>query len=90
MKWKWVLGVVAASIVLLYVAVYLILSRYDYNGLKPEIMRAVKDGTGRELTLGGDIRLKPGFTPALVVKDVSFKNASWGPSPIWPRSNGSK
>ena len=81
MKWKWVLGVVAALIVLLYVAVYLILSRYDYNGLKPEIMRAVKDGTGRELTLGGDIRLKPGFTPALVVKDVTFKNASWGSQP---------
>ena len=81
MKWKWVLGVVSASIVLLVVAVYVILSSYNYNGLKPEIARAVKDDTGRELTLGGDVSLKIGFTPALVVKDVSFQNASWGSQP---------
>ena len=81
MKWKWVLGVVSAPVVLLVVAVYVILSSYNYNGLKPEIIRAVKDDTGRELTLGGDISLKIGFTPALVVKDVSFQNASWGSQP---------
>ena len=72
---------VSASIVLLIAAVYVILSSYNYNGLKPEIVRAVKDDTGRELTLGGDISLKIGFTPALVVKDVSFQNASWGSQP---------
>jgi AsmA family protein len=80
-KWKWVLGVVSASIVVLVVAVYVIVSSYNYNGLKPEIIRAVKDQTGRELTLGGDISLKIGFTPALVVKDISFQNAPWGSQP---------
>jgi hypothetical protein len=80
-KWKWVVGIFSASILLLVVAVYVILSSYNYNGLKPEIIRAVKDDTGRELTLGGDISLKIGFTPALVVKDVSFQNASWGSQP---------
>jgi hypothetical protein len=80
-KWKWVLGIASAAIVLLFVAVYVILSSYNYNGLKPEIIRAVKDDTGRELTLGGDISLKIGFTPALVVKDVSFQNAFWGSQP---------
>ncbi len=81
MKWKWVLGVISASIVLLVTAIYVILSTYNYNGLKPEIIRAVKDETGRELTLGGNISLKIGFTPALVVKDVSFQNVSWGSQP---------
>ncbi len=81
MKWRWVAGIVSASILLLVVAVYVILSSYDYNGLKPEIRHAVKDDTGRELTLGGDISLKIGFTPALVVKDVSFQNAPWGSQP---------
>jgi len=80
-KWKWVVGIVSASILPSVVAVYVILSSYNYNGLKPEIIRAVKDDTGRELTLGGDISLKIGFTPALVVKDVSFQNASWGSQP---------
>jgi AsmA family protein len=80
-KWKWVAGIVSASIVLVVAAVYVILSNYNYNGLKPEITRAVKDDTGRELTLGGDISLKIGFSPALVVKDVSFQNAPWGSQP---------
>jgi uncharacterized protein involved in outer membrane biogenesis len=80
-KWKWVLGIASAAILLLAIAVYVILLSYNYNGLKPEITRAVKDDTGRELTLGGDISLKIGFTPALVVKDVSFQNASWGAQP---------
>jgi uncharacterized protein involved in outer membrane biogenesis len=52
-KWKWALGIVFASIVLLGVAVYVILLSYNYNSLKPKITRAVKDDTGRELTLGG-------------------------------------
>jgi AsmA family protein len=80
-KWKWISGALVASIVLVIGAVYVILSRYNYNDLKPEITRAVKDGTGRELTLGGDISLRIGFTPALVVQAVSFQNASWGSQP---------
>jgi uncharacterized protein involved in outer membrane biogenesis len=80
-KWKWVLGIASAATVVLVVAVYVILSSYNYNGLKPGIIRAVKDNTGRELTIGGDISLKIGFTPALVVEDVSFQNASWGSKP---------
>jgi len=81
-KWKWVLGVVSAAIVLPVAAVYVILLSYNYNALKPEITRVVKDNTGRELILGGDISLKIGFTPALVVKDVSFRNAPWGSQPV--------
>jgi AsmA family protein len=85
MKWKWISGVIAGSIVLMVAAVYVILSGYDYNGLKPEIIRAVRDDTGRELILGGDITLKLSFTPALVVNDVSFQNASWGSQPTLAR-----
>jgi len=77
-RWKNRVRTVSASIVLMIAAVFVILSSYSYNDLKPEITRAVKDDTGRELTLAGDISLKIGFTPALVVKDVSFQNASLG------------
>jgi len=38
----------------------------------------VKDATGRELNIGGEIDLVIGFSPALVVTDVTFANASWG------------
>jgi AsmA family protein len=80
-KWKWIIGGFCAFIVVLVVAAYVIVSTYNYNSLKPEITRTVKDNTGRELTLGGDISLKIGLTPALVVNDVSLQNAPWGSQP---------
>jgi uncharacterized protein involved in outer membrane biogenesis len=80
-KWKWVLGAACAAIVLPIVAVCVVLLSYNYNSLKPEIERMVEQGTGRKLSLGGDISLKIGFTPALVVRDVSFQNAPWGSRP---------
>jgi AsmA family protein len=80
-KWKLILGILCAAIVLPVVAAYIVLLTYNYNSLKPEIERVVRENTGRTLTLAGDISLKIGLTPALVVKEVSFQNASWGSQP---------
>ena len=63
MRWKWVLGIAAVLILIVVVTAYVILISYDYNKLKPRITQAVKDATGRELTLGGDIELAIGFSP---------------------------
>ncbi len=81
MKWKWSLAIVCVAFLLLFGTIYLILLSYDYNGLKPQIKQAVQDATGRDLTLGGDIRLAMGLNPTLVVQDVSFQNATWGSQP---------
>ena len=81
MRWKWILSIAATLMIALIVTVYAILSSYNFNNLKPTISQAVKDITGRELTLGGDIELKMSFTPALVVEDVSFQNAPWSSKP---------
>ena len=78
MRWKWILGAAVVLIVVLIITIYVILSSYDFNDLKPMIAQSVKDATGRELTLGGDIKLDIGLTPALVVEDVSFQNIPWG------------
>jgi uncharacterized protein involved in outer membrane biogenesis len=67
------------------IAGYLVLSSYDFNSLKPEISKAVKDATGRELVIGGDIDLKISLTPALIVEDISFANAEWGSRPQMAR-----
>lgn len=85
MRWKWILLGVVGLIVILIIAVYIILSSYNFNSLKPQITKAARDSTGRELTLGGDIRLKIGLTPALVVENVSFQNAPWGSQPEMAR-----
>jgi len=77
-KIKWVLGIGISVIIALIVAVYIILSSYDFNKLKPQISKAAKEATGRELILSGDIELKIGFTPSFMAERVSFQNAPWG------------
>ena len=68
-------------VVLLIAGVAVFLLTLDVNQYKGRIAEAVKDATGRELTLKGDIKLVLGFTPSLAVNDVSFANAPWGSRP---------
>jgi uncharacterized protein involved in outer membrane biogenesis len=81
MRWKWILGISAAVFVALLLTVYIILLSYDYNKFKPQIKRIVKEHTGRELTLEGDIKLGIGLYPTLVVEGVALQNAAWGTRP---------
>ncbi len=82
---KWILIGLAGTVVVAIVAAYLVLARYDFNSLKPRVAAAVKEATGRELVIGGDIELSIGLTPALTVSDVSFENAPWGSRPNFAR-----
>ena len=81
MRWKWILGICVCLIIALMAAVYVFLRTYDYNKLRPRIERMVKEATGRELNLAGDISLAVGFSPALVVTDITFANAPWASQP---------
>ena len=85
MRWKLILGITAAVVVVLLVVVYFIASSYDYNSLKPLITDMTKEYTGRELTMAGDVDLKIGLPPTLVVNDVAFENAPWGSQPQMAR-----
>ncbi len=80
-KWKWVVAAVLAVLLLAVLTIFAILSGYDYNTLKPEIQSAVASATGKELTLRGNISLKIGLSPTLVVRDASVRNVSWGSQP---------
>jgi len=81
MTWKKIGLIILGLIVLLIVALFVVVSSYDFNKLKPQIASAVQEATGRELTLGGDIELDFGLSPSLVVRDVSLQNADWGSKP---------
>ncbi len=81
MRLKKIVSIAFFLIVALVVAVYVILSIYDFNSLKPKISQAVKDATGRELRINGEIDVDIGLTPAIVVEDISFQNAPWGSRP---------
>ncbi|MFO8033472.1 MAG: AsmA family protein [Desulfohalobiaceae bacterium] len=76
--WKWILAGLAGFLVLIVVAAYAILATYDFNKLKPRIEQAALEATGRQLDMQGDVELEFGFTPSLVVQEVSLENAAWG------------
>ncbi|MEJ2723478.1 MAG: AsmA family protein [Deltaproteobacteria bacterium] len=81
MLWKWIFSIVFTLIAALIITAYGILSRCDVNRLKPLIIEQVKNATGRELKLGGEIVLAIGLRPALVLDGVSFQNAAWASHP---------
>ncbi len=81
MRWKRILSITAAIIVVLFITAYIIIASYDFNKLKPRITAIVKEYTGREVTLGGNIKLSIGLNPRLEVEDVAFQNAAWGSRP---------
>ncbi len=81
MLWKKILIAASLVILVLIVGIYAFLALYDFNKFKPMIARAVKDATGRELTIAGNIDFNLGIRPTLVVEDVSFQNASWSSRP---------
>ena len=78
MRWKWVLTAATGIFIVLIVATYVVLISYDFNKIKPQITKFVKDTTGRRLALGGDLVLDIDFTPSLSVENVTFENAPWG------------
>lgn len=68
----------AAVVVVLIAAVLVVPSFIDWNGYKPEIQAAVKESTGRDLTIGGDLSLAILPSPSLSVQDVTLSNITGG------------
>ncbi|MEX1348926.1 MAG: AsmA family protein [Desulfobacterales bacterium] len=81
MHWKKIVIAAVLVFVLLIAALYAFVEFYDVNKFKPLIAKAVKDATGRELNIKGDIDIDFGIRPTLVVEDVSFQNAAWSARP---------
>jgi hypothetical protein len=78
MRWKGVLVGAILVVAALISAAWVIIAHYDYNKLKPQIESAFKEATGRELILRGNLDLKIGLTPSLVVSNAALRNAPWG------------
>jgi AsmA family protein len=49
----------------------------DFNQFKPQIVKAVKDNTGRDFEISGELKLAPSLIPTVAIEGVSLGNASW-------------
>ena len=80
MKWKIPLFLIAMGLAGM-AALYAYVLSFDANRLKPDIIAAVKNSTGRKLAINGDLKIEFGFCPSLVIENVSLDNADWGSRP---------
>lgn len=81
MRLKTMLIAAAGVILVIVVGTVVALRSLDFNKYKGLVVGQVKAATGRELKIGGNLGLAIGFSPAVVVEDVSFANAPWGSRP---------
>jgi uncharacterized protein involved in outer membrane biogenesis len=81
MSWKKALALVTIALLLVLAGIVWWVFHYDFNRLKPLVVKQVRAATGRELTIGGDLRLKISLSPTLVTGPVKLRNAEWGSQP---------
>ncbi len=80
---KWILAIVGIVAVLLVVATIVLPMIIDPNNYKDEITAAVSEKTGRDLTIGGDIKWSVFPSIGLELSDVTLGNADgFGDQPM--------
>ncbi|MEE3094547.1 MAG: AsmA family protein [Pseudomonadota bacterium] len=81
MRLSTILKVVGMLVVAVIVGGDVVIMSTDYNQYEGLIAEKVKEATGRNLSIAGDIELELSFTPSLSVSGVRFENAEWGSKP---------
>ncbi|MEQ8287063.1 AsmA family protein [Thalassospira sp.] len=71
---KKILAVIGALLVVLVAALLIIPSLIDWNGYKAQISQAVRDATGRDLVIAGDLSMSLIPSPSLSADEVSLSN----------------
>jgi uncharacterized protein involved in outer membrane biogenesis len=82
--WYW--GAAAALIVLPVAALGIAVAVIDPNDYKPQLAAAVEDATGRPLSFGGPLRIRPSLWPTIEVNDVKLANLPGGSRPDMARA----
>ncbi|MEE8333539.1 MAG: AsmA family protein, partial [Alphaproteobacteria bacterium] len=75
------LKIAGALVVALVVTAVAVIFNLDLGAYKGDIAAAVKEATGRDLIIEGELRPSIGLIPAISVGRVRFANASWGSRP---------
>ncbi len=81
MRIRTVVSVVVVVVVAAVVTAIAVLMNTDFNQYRPLIAQKVKEATGRDLKIGGDLKVVLGLQPSVAVNNVSFANAPWGTRP---------
>lgn len=64
-------------VVVVVVAVIGLIMTTDINQYKDQIVQVVKDNTGRDFEIAGDLKLAPSLIPTIAIEGVTLGNANW-------------
>ena len=64
-------------VVVVVVALVGLIMTTDINQYKGQIVQAVKDNTGRDFEISGDLKLAPSLIPTVAIEGVTLGNADW-------------
>jgi len=80
---RWVLGGVGVLVALIAAAV-IALALFDWNHARGWIGKKVKERTGREVRIEGNLRVRPfHWSPRVRAENITVSNAAWGdPQPF--------
>ena len=81
MRWKKPLMISAVAVVTLILAAYLVLLSLDFNRFKPQIVQAVKQASGLDVAIHGDIEIGFGLDLRVLIHHIDIRNAPWGSRP---------
>src|SRR5262245_64221400 len=81
MRLKHLLIGLAGLVVILVGGAAVAIYSIDFNQYRSTIADQVKQATGRDLKIAGDLKVGISLTPTVAVDDVSFANAAWGSRP---------
>lgn len=69
--------ILLALIVVVVVAVIGLIMTTDINQYKDQIVQVVKDNTGRDFEIAGDLKLAPSLVPTVAIEGVTLGNVDW-------------
>ena len=72
-----ILGIAGGLVLLVLVAVAIAVWTVDVNQFVAPVQKKVKEATGRDVAIGGGVKLSLGLEPKVVFDDVHFGNAPW-------------
>src|SRR5215470_17431138 len=81
MRLKHVLIGLAGLVVVVVGGAVVAIYSIDFNQYRTTVADQVKQATGRDLKIAGDLKVGISLTPTVAVEDVTFANASWGSRP---------
>ena len=72
-----ILAIAGGLVLLVLLGVAIAVWTVDVNQFVAPVQHKVKEATGRDLTIGGGVKLALGLEPKLVLRDVHLSNAPW-------------